>query len=340
MLHLRSSAKKAPPECTAQHRGLSSFNIECCPQHFRRFICHEASGHFAATSYFLGASVYQKNLLPHRLVAVFIGGWLLAIIVAYAAVIVHDKQPADIHGQRKFALSLDAKMLTGNQDSATAVQAVNEGRVFRFLNKSCDMAEIKQAIIDAQSHHDSTNSEKDLLLDTMLGSINVLTDIAELYSDRLTSKTGISDVFTDIAESLRLQVTTEHRVAARVLLVGLASLSDDERMRLSIARIETTEHQGLLEKLCQISAKTVSRLPRFSEISELLSTVPIAESLSLADGNDLVSATALRISFYWDILRKKGRNDEEAIESIKLAMPSIRNGYWDLIMDHIFNMTA
>ena len=37
-------------------------------------------------------------------------------------------------------------MLTGNQDLTTAMEAVNEGQVFRFLNKPCQMSDIKAAI--------------------------------------------------------------------------------------------------------------------------------------------------------------------------------------------------
>lgn len=37
-------------------------------------------------------------------------------------------------------------MLTGNSDQKTAVDAINEGRVFRFLKKPCDASEVKAAI--------------------------------------------------------------------------------------------------------------------------------------------------------------------------------------------------
>lgn len=36
-------------------------------------------------------------------------------------------------------------MLTGNQDQATAIKAVNDGQVFRFLNKPCDHDHIRRA---------------------------------------------------------------------------------------------------------------------------------------------------------------------------------------------------
>ena len=44
-------------------------------------------------------------------------------------------------------------MLTGNQDLTTAIQAVNDGRVFRFLTKPCQVFEISAAIEAAQQQH-------------------------------------------------------------------------------------------------------------------------------------------------------------------------------------------
>ena len=37
-------------------------------------------------------------------------------------------------------------MLTGNQDVATATRAVNDGQVFRFLTKPCEIDDIRKAL--------------------------------------------------------------------------------------------------------------------------------------------------------------------------------------------------
>jgi diguanylate cyclase (GGDEF)-like protein len=44
-------------------------------------------------------------------------------------------------------------MLTGNSDQATATDAINRGRVFRFLSKPCEADKIKSAITDARLQH-------------------------------------------------------------------------------------------------------------------------------------------------------------------------------------------
>lgn len=54
-------------------------------------------------------------------------------------------------------------MLTGNQDLTTAMEAVNEGQVFRFLNKPCQMSDIKAAINAGIKQYDLVTSKEELL---------------------------------------------------------------------------------------------------------------------------------------------------------------------------------
>jgi len=44
-------------------------------------------------------------------------------------------------------------MLTGNNDQETAVKAVNEGHVFRFLNKPCSIDELRETLTAAVERH-------------------------------------------------------------------------------------------------------------------------------------------------------------------------------------------
>src|SRR5690606_29178283 len=60
-------------------------------------------------------------------------------------------------------------MLTGNQDQATAIKAVNDGQVFRFLNKPCEHEHLRQAIDAGIVQHRLVTAEKVLLHQTFTG---------------------------------------------------------------------------------------------------------------------------------------------------------------------------
>ena len=68
-------------------------------------------------------------------------------------------------------------MLTGHADLENAIQAVNEGNIFRFLTKPCDNNILIQVLSQGLEQFRLVTAEKELLEKTLQGSINVLTEL-------------------------------------------------------------------------------------------------------------------------------------------------------------------
>ncbi len=98
-------------------------------------------------------------------------------------------------------------MLTGNVDQATAVAAVNKGRVFQFLNKPCSLHELVRVLDSAVVHY-----------------AGVLSTHAELAQNRLALQ-GLSDQL-EYQKSHDLITGLENRHA---LEMRLAALMGDPR---------------------------------------------------------------------------------------------------------------
>lgn len=60
-------------------------------------------------------------------------------------------------------------MLTGDADQRTAVDAVNHGRVFRFLAKPCEVEALAEALEAGVRQYQLVRAEKDLLEQTLSG---------------------------------------------------------------------------------------------------------------------------------------------------------------------------
>ena len=76
-------------------------------------------------------------------------------------------------------------MLTGNADQQTAVDAVNHGDIFRFLNKPCENVELGEAVKDAVRQHALITVERDLLENTLRGSIKALAEVLSLTNPEI-----------------------------------------------------------------------------------------------------------------------------------------------------------
>ena len=65
-------------------------------------------------------------------------------------------------------------MLTGNADQETAIEAVNCGQIFRFLTKPIPPEALTNSLDLAIREYRLITAEKELLSQTLKGSVNVL----------------------------------------------------------------------------------------------------------------------------------------------------------------------
>lgn len=76
--------------------------------------------------------------------------------------------------------SMSRILLTGQAELTAAMKAINEGHVFRFLLKPCDNDVLIEQIDEAVQLYRLRQAEKDLLENTLKGSIKVLADILNI----------------------------------------------------------------------------------------------------------------------------------------------------------------
>ena len=68
-------------------------------------------------------------------------------------------------------------LFTGNANIEAAVQAINQGQIFRFLTKPCPPDVLTSTLSDALRQHKLITAERELLEHTLSGSIRVLCDM-------------------------------------------------------------------------------------------------------------------------------------------------------------------
>jgi CheY-like chemotaxis protein len=215
-------------------------------------------------------------------------------------------------------------MLTGNQDTSTALRAINDGQVYCYLNKPCEIAEIKSAIQSAQERFKLEGVERELLHETFVGSIGVMTDVIELQSLGIANAANIMDTLCQLAQLMDLKIGWEDRLAAKVALVGLPILTHQERLNLRDLDPASPDHAEAFAKLCQASAKIVECLPRLTRVGMIFRHVPKVDgSLSVAHPEDVVSATLLKVALLWNFLTYKGLQAATATNEIKIILPKI-----------------
>lgn len=131
-------------------------------------------------------NAYQRRLRKHFDVETALcseeGQTALSFLGPFA-VVVSDMQMPRESGARFLERVLEVApdsvriMLTGNADQATAAAAINQGRVFQFLNKPCEAEELTHAISLGIEEYHRRVSQRDELRATVLGAIEMMTHV-------------------------------------------------------------------------------------------------------------------------------------------------------------------
>ncbi len=285
----------------------------------------------------------ERNLCMDLDMAVAAGGQAALDLIPsdgpFSVIIVDMRMPGmdgieTIKAAREIAPNAIYMMLTGNQDTATAVRAVNDGQVFRYLNKPCEVAEIKNAIKAAQTQYDVDDAERELRNDTFIGSIGIMTDIIELQDLGLVDPTRIAQTLSQLAELMAISIGWEERLAARICFCGLPMLSIEDRLALRNLEPSAEEHIAAFARLCQNSAKLAERLPRLARIGKILRHVPKVDGwMSISQPENFIAATLLKVSILWNFLTGKGLQAATATQEMKLLLPKVADNIARVLND-------
>jgi len=116
-------------------------------------------------------------------------------------------------------------MLTGNADQATAVDAINRGEIFRFLNKPCESDRLVAALEAGIRQYRLATGERELLEQTLAGSLRLLLDVLKL------SGAGMADAIPNlrrwgraIAQALQLPDPWKLDVALMLSEIGAVAI--------------------------------------------------------------------------------------------------------------------
>ena len=225
-------------------------------------------------------SGYQRNLRNRFTLDTAAGGEeALARIETSGpyAVVVADMQMPVLSGL-DLLVKIEARapdtvrmMLTGNADQRTAVEAVNRGHVFRFLNKPCGADSLIQALEAGLRQYALVTAERELLERTLNGTIRLLTEVlASLYPQAFGRSERVRDYVRKYAQFFQFKQSWELEAAALLAPIGYLtmplSLIEKARSEQPLSPAE----QSLLERLPEIGADLLAHIPRLEPVAAIV----------------------------------------------------------------------
>jgi len=163
-------------------------------------------------------------------------------------------------------------LLTGYADLETAVSAVNEGNIFRFLTKPCPNHILIGAIEAAVGQHQLVKSERELLELTLKGASLMLSEVLELTNPAAFS-TGrrIRALAVTLAGEMGIKEDLwVLELAALFAQLGAVTLSAETVQKLYTGAELSPEEQVMVGKLPEVADRLLSHVPRLEPVRDVI----------------------------------------------------------------------
>lgn len=222
-------------------------------------------------------------------------------------------------------------MLTGNLDQHTAMEAINQGQVFRFLTKPCAPEDLGSMLDAALRQHRLEAAERELLDQTLTGSLKVLTEILAVADPYAFGRAElIRERAMEIARRLEVDQVWEIGVATMMAPLGLVTLPADLVAKDRRGDALAPKEEQALQRMPEFVAGLLERIPRLETVARIVryqnkSYVGAGHPPDDVKGEDIpLGARILRVlSDFQDIEDRRGSRIV-ALEQIKL-----RRGVYD-----------
>ena len=162
-------------------------------------------------------------------------------------------------------------MLTGNADLETAMQAVNEGNIFRFLSKPCSPETMTKALNAGLKQYRLINTERELLENTLRASVNVLTEILSLVNPTAFGRASrVKNYVKHMAVKMKLPKLWQYEVAAMLSQIGCVTLP-----QVVLNKIYSRRELSFIEKKMynshpKVGCKLLANIPRLKQIAHMI----------------------------------------------------------------------
>ena len=193
------------------------------------------------------------------------------------AVVLSDMRMPELDGAgllaraREIAPLTSRLLLTGQADVNSAVAAVNEGQILRFLWKPCPPDALIAALELAVEQHRLVTAERELLERTVTGCVRLLSDVLSLMAPALFSRTQrIKTLVAHMTQKLGLEDTWRFEVAALFSMIGCVGLPEATLERALAKRPLDPAEQKAFDEHPLMGHKLLSEIPRFEEIAAMI----------------------------------------------------------------------
>lgn len=209
-------------------------------------------------------------------------------------------------------------ILTGQADVESAISAVNDGNIFRFMTKPCPMPVMQKVLEASLDQYHLVIAERELLDKTLKGSIKVLVDILSLTNPTVFSRTTRIKYFAlEIAKELGIEDTWKLEIAAMLSQIGCVTIPANILEKISNGQQLSSEEEEIVKKSPLIASELISNIPRLEAVSEIIAFLQDDNIKNKEDNPNLRENEVLKVAVDLEEMLFNGESREYAVRKFQ-----------------------
>ncbi|CTP91888.1 response regulator [Xanthomonas translucens pv. arrhenatheri] len=231
-------------------------------------------------------------------------------------------------------------LLTGQADATSAIAAINQGAIFRFLCKPCPTEELVAALEQAVALHRATLLERELLETTLAGTTRMLTEVLSMVAPWAFQRSAqLQACVSHVTAKLPWPNRWVVEVAAALSHIGCVSVPGDIVQREIAGDELSEEEQKLIDGHPLVAYRLLTAIPRMQAVAEIVryQTLPPPADASpdVVRGAQLLRASLLLVR---GLARKLPL--AHAVQELRKAEPPLPRGLIDAFADLQLNTSS
>jgi response regulator RpfG family c-di-GMP phosphodiesterase len=206
-------------------------------------------------------------------------------------------------------------MLTGHADLEAAMEAVNRGRVFRFLTKPCLPSDLAHTLDAALEQHRLVRAERELLQGTLRGTIKLLTEVMSQANPEAAARCDrLKRLVRCMAEEIRYRDIWKVELAAMLSQLGCVSLPRAMLLKRYRGERLNEVEESIFTMHPRAGAGLLSHIPRLEGVAEIVSRQDVRYD---RDEAAPLGAHMLRLAADYDTLEQQDRERDDILAALR-----------------------
>ena len=226
-------------------------------------------------------------------------------------------------------------ILTGNADLQTAIDAINEGSIFRFLIKPCDREVMAKTLTAALMQYRLVTAEKELLEQTLSGSVQVLTEVLSLVNPAAFGRAERARRYIrHVVTALKLGNPWQYEVAAMLSQLGCVTLAPETIEAVYKGETLTPTEQAQYSAHPSVAYNLLSKIPRLEPIAWMIEhqSGPIPPEGGPEKAEIRRGAEILRLILAYEDFIRKGTSRNETVHQLARHNPKFSPEFFNALV--------